>query len=265
MNTDGEESSGSGKKIILGIAAAVIVAAGLYVGITHFSGSTSQPTSTDAASGGTPASVAPPVTSTRKTTPAEKPSATLATSSQPKVPEPNKVQNIIDETAGDTHAKTADDEQSESTPEPAPLMVKGGKMTRAPKAADAPAPSMIGMATPDTTAPPANLVPSASPSLRPTLSTLHVSQGVSTGLLIKKVAPSYPSNALRMRVEGDVDLVATISKEGTISNIKVTSGDAQLTKAAVDAVKQWKYKPYLLNGEPVEIQTQVTIKFKLPR
>jgi len=144
-------------------------------------------------------------------------------------------------------------------------MVKGGKMTRAPKAADAPAPSMIGMATPDTTAPPANLVPSASPSLRPTLSTLHVSQGVSTGLLIKKVAPSYPSNALRMRVEGDVDLVATISKEGTISNIKVTSGDAQLTKAAVDAVKQWKYKPYLLNGEPVEIQTQVTIKFKLPR
>jgi protein TonB len=92
-----------------------------------------------------------------------------------------------------------------------------------------------------------------------------VSQGVSTGLLIKKVAPSYPSNALRMHVEGDVDLVATISKEGNISSIKVNSGDPQLTKAAVDAVKQWKYKPYLLNGEPVEIQTQVTIKFKLPR
>ncbi|MFL6305334.1 MAG: TonB family protein [Candidatus Sulfotelmatobacter sp.] len=265
MNVDGEESSGSGKKIILGIAAAVIVAAGLYVGITHFSGATGQPATTDAASAGTPANVAHAVASTPKTTAAEKPSATLPTGSQLKVAEPNKVQNIIDETAGDTHAKTADDEQSESTPEPAPLMVKGGKITKALKGADAPAPSMIGMATPDATAPPANLVPSASPSLRPTLSTLHVSQGVSTGLLIKKVAPSYPSNALRMRVEGDVDLVATISKEGNISSIKVTSGDPQLTKAAVDAVKQWKYKPYLLNGEPVEIQTQVTIKFKLPR
>jgi protein TonB len=265
MNADSEESSGSAKKIILGIAAAVIVAAGLYVGITHFSGATSQPASTDVASAGTPANVAHPVASTPKTTSAEKPSATLPTGSQLKVAEPNKIQNIIDETAGDTHAKTADDEQSESTPEPAPLMVKGGKMTQAPKSADAPAPSMIGMATPDTTAPPANLVPSASPSLRPTLSTLHVSQGVSTGLLIKKVAPSYPSNALRMHVEGDVDLVATISKEGNISSIKVNSGDPQLTKAAVDAVKQWKYKPYLLNGEPVEIQTQVTIKFKLPR
>jgi protein TonB len=265
MNADSEESSGSGKKIILGIAAAVIVAAGLYVGITHFSGTTSQPASTDVAPAGTPANVAHPVASTPKTTSAEKPSATLTPASQPKVPEPNRVQNIIDETAGDTHAKTADDEQSDSAPEPAPLMVKGGKMSKAPKTADAPAPSMIGMATPDATAPPANLVPSASPSLRPTLSTLHVSQGVSTGLLIKKVAPSYPSNALRMRVEGDVDLVATISKEGNISNIKVTSGDAQLTKAAVDAVKQWKYKPYLLNGEPVEIQTQGTSKFTLPR
>jgi len=265
MNADTEESSGSAKKIILGIAAAVIVAAGLYVGVTHFSGATSHPASTDVPSAGTPANVAHPVASTPKTTSAEKPSATLPTGSQLKVAEPNKIQNIIDETAGDTRAKTADDEQSESTPEPAPLMVKGGKITKALKSADAPAPSMIGMATPDAAAPPANLVPSASPSLRPTLSTLHVSQGVSTGLLIKKVAPSYPSNALRMRVEGDVDLVATISKEGIISSIKVTSGDPQLTKAAVDAVKQWKYKPYLLNGEPVEIQTQVTIKFKLPR
>ena len=266
MNTDGEESSGSGKKIMLGIAAAVVVAAGLYVGITHFSGSTSQEKSTDVVPASTPANVAQAIASTRKTTPAEKPSATLAPSSQPKVAESNKVQSIIDETAGDAHAsKSAGDEQPDSSLEPAPIMVKGGKIGKQPKAADAPAPSMIGMAAPDATAPPANLIPSASPSMRPTLSTLNVSQGVSTGLLIKKVAPAYPSNALRMRVEGDVELVATISKEGSISNVKVISGDAQLTRAAVDAVKQWKYKPYLLNGEPVEIQTQVTIKFKLPR
>jgi len=101
-------------------------------------------------------------------------------------------------------------------------------------------------------------------TVKPRLQTLSVSQGVSQGLLFKKVAPSYPQNALRMRVEGPVELVATISKNGDITHIKVVSGDAMLTKAASDAVKQWKYKPYLLNGEPVEIQTQVTVYFKMP-
>jgi protein TonB len=67
-----------------------------------------------------------------------------------------------------------------------------------------------------------------------------------------------------MRIEGTVQLSATISKEGNISDVKVLSGDAQLSRAATDAVRQWKYKPYLLNGEPVEIQTQITINFKLP-
>jgi protein TonB len=68
-----------------------------------------------------------------------------------------------------------------------------------------------------------------------------------------------------MRIEGNVELVATIAKTGVITHVKVLSGDSQLTKAATDAVKQWKYKPYLLNGEPVEIQTQITVKFKLPQ
>jgi protein TonB len=67
-----------------------------------------------------------------------------------------------------------------------------------------------------------------------------------------------------MRTEGPVELMATISRSGDITHVKVLSGDAQLTNAAVAAVKQWKYKPYLLNGEPVEIQTQITINFKLP-
>src|ERR1019366_6807782 len=65
--------------------------------------------------------------------------------------------------------------------------------------------------------------------------------------------------------EGAVELLATVSKTGDISHVKVVSGDGQLAKAATDAVKQWKYKPYLLNGEPVEIQTQITINFKAPR
>ena len=84
-------------------------------------------------------------------------------------------------------------------------------------------------------------------------------------MAIKKTQPSYPANALRMGIEGSVQLMATISKKGDISAVKVLSGDPSLAHAAVDAVKQWKYKPYLLDGVPVEIQTQVTVNFKLPR
>jgi protein TonB len=58
--------------------------------------------------------------------------------------------------------------------------------------------------------------------------------------------------------------MATLSKTGDITDVKVLSGDPQLSQAAASAVKQWKYKPYLLNGEPVEIQTQITVNFKLP-
>ena len=68
-----------------------------------------------------------------------------------------------------------------------------------------------------------------------------------------------------MRIEGSVELMATVSKTGDITHVKVLSGDSQLSQGRTDAVKQWKYKPYLLNGEPVEIQTQVTINFKLPK
>jgi protein TonB len=58
--------------------------------------------------------------------------------------------------------------------------------------------------------------------------------------------------------------MATVGKTGSVTTVKVVSGDALLTQSALDAVKQWKYKPYLLNGSPIEIQTEVTINFKLP-
>jgi TonB family protein len=149
--------------------------------------------------------------------------------------------------------------------EPAPMVVKGGKVPAEHKetpAADAPAPSLAGM-TPGA-APPPDLVAPTSNTATPVLQTLSISQGVSQGLLYKKVAPTYPPTALRMRIEGAVELQATIAKTGEITNIKVLKGDPQLTKAASDAVRQWKYKPYLLNGEPVEIQTEITVNFRLP-
>ena len=94
---------------------------------------------------------------------------------------------------------------------------------------------------------------------------MSISQGVSQGLLIKKVQPVYPHNGLSQGLEGSVQLLATISKNGDITAIKVVNGDPQLAHSATEAVKQWKYKPYLLDGEPVEIQTPITINFKLPR
>lgn len=93
---------------------------------------------------------------------------------------------------------------------------------------------------------------------------LRISEGVSQGLLIKKVAPAYPSAALQLRKQGDVQLLATVSKTGAITQVKVLSGEATLAQAATKAVRQWQYRPFLLNDEPVQIETQITIKFRLP-
>jgi protein TonB len=71
--------------------------------------------------------------------------------------------------------------------------------------------------------------------------------------------------ALQLHKEGAVELMATISKDGSVTGVKVLSGDLMLANSAVEAVKQWKYRPYLLNGEPVEIQTQITVNFKMPQ
>ncbi len=94
--------------------------------------------------------------------------------------------------------------------------------------------------------------------------TLKVSQGVTEGLLIRKVPPSYPRQAIQMHVQGAVLLQAMIDKQGRISSVKILKGDPILARAAVDAVSQWRYKPYFLDGQPVDIQTQITVNFKLP-
>jgi protein TonB len=92
---------------------------------------------------------------------------------------------------------------------------------------------------------------------------VRVSQGVTQGLLIHKVQPTYPPLAKQARIQGSVVLQAEISKNGTIENLHVLSGHPMLAPAALDAVKQWRYKPYILNGEPVEVETQVTVNFTL--
>ncbi|MBV9183036.1 MAG: energy transducer TonB [Acidobacteria bacterium] len=83
--------------------------------------------------------------------------------------------------------------------------------------------------------------------------------------LIYDVAPKYPPEAGRARIEGTVVLMAVIGKDGTVRDVQVESGLPVLAQAAIDAVKQWRYRPYLLNGEPVEIDSQITINFNLSR
>jgi protein TonB len=92
---------------------------------------------------------------------------------------------------------------------------------------------------------------------------IRVSQGVSQGNLINQVKPAYPAIAKNARIQGSVVLHAIISKQGSIENLRAVSGHPMLVPAAMEAVRQWRYKPYYLNGEPVEVETTVTVNFTL--
>ncbi len=83
------------------------------------------------------------------------------------------------------------------------------------------------------------------------------------GNLIYRVQPIYPPIARQARIQGTVELRAIVSKEGMIENLAVVSGHPMLVKSALDAVRQWRYRPYLLNGDPIEVETDVTVNFVL--
>ena len=105
-------------------------------------------------------------------------------------------------------------------------------------------------------------VPTAVPKVA-TPQRVRVSQGVTQGLLLRKVTPQYPPLAKQARIQGTVVLSALIGKDGSIQNLHVVSGHPMLTNAALEAVKEWKYKPYILNGEPVEVETTINVNFSL--
>jgi protein TonB len=92
---------------------------------------------------------------------------------------------------------------------------------------------------------------------------LTISSGVMAGMLLQKTTPVYPPIAKAARVSGTVVLQATISKTGAIENLHVLSGPPMLQQAAQDAVRSWRYRPYLLNNEPVEVETTVNVIFTL--
>jgi len=92
---------------------------------------------------------------------------------------------------------------------------------------------------------------------------VRISQGVTKGLLIHRVEPTYPMLAKQARVQGEVVLTAIINVNGEIQNLQLVSGHPMLVPEAISAVKQWRYKPYLLNGQPVEVETTITVIFSL--
>ena len=255
VGRDTKSSGGGSKKALLAVAVVVLIAAGAYEAWTQW-GQANAPVPA-------PAHVAPQPA----TTPAAVPQA--ASNPDP-VATSSGTSSALSSTptAEATPALAAPASKAPAAVAAAPpIVIKNGASQPAARSAattDAPAPSMTDVVRAGGAAALPSLEGSQSKAPTPALQVTHVSQGISRGLLVKQIPPAYPATALKRGTEGVVELLATISKDGDISAVKTLSGDAQLSHAAVEAVKQWKYKPYLLNGEPVEIQTQITVKFKLP-
>jgi TonB family protein len=91
-----------------------------------------------------------------------------------------------------------------------------------------------------------------------------VSQGVSGGQLLRRVSPPYPAQARTQRLQGKVVLSALVAKDGTVRNLKLIDGTPTLAQSAMDAVKQWRYSPFVLDGKVIERETTITIDFRLP-
>jgi len=103
----------------------------------------------------------------------------------------------------------------------------------------------------------------AKPSVREAVQKQHVTSRIMEGMLINKVVPTYPAIAREIRLSGTVVLAATIGKSGAIENLRVVSGPPLLQQSALNAVAQWRYRPYLLNGQPVEVETTINVQFTL--
>jgi protein TonB len=275
---EGEEASGGGAKKGIIVAVAVIaLAAAAYFGYTKFAGSRRpQPTAPVASQPQAPAPAAEPAAGQEMDITvgghaASAPATQDLIIERTPVHTPPPSRSNAAASSANAAAKASRDDEEEvmvSHPEAPKLVVKSDLGATKPKEEPAPAEA----AAPDVSVGEdsgalssiVKSAPVAVPRVAPPQGVVKVSQGVTQGLILKRVQPVYPQQALQMRVHGSVLLQAEISKTGNITNVKVLSGDAILASAAVRAVSQWKYKPYYLNGEPVDIQTQITVNFKLP-
>ena len=107
-----------------------------------------------------------------------------------------------------------------------------------------------------------HVAPPPAPAPAPSVPQFRTSK-ILEGNLIRRVQPVYPPLARSARIQGPVVLFAVISKVGTIDNLRAVSGHPMLVRAAIEAVSQWRYRPYILNNEPIEVETQITVNFLL--
>jgi protein TonB len=106
-----------------------------------------------------------------------------------------------------------------------------------------------------------------SPSSAPgsSLEASAVPEETSRALIVRKIDPDYPAQALPQKLEGPVTLQVRVAKDGSVQDVKLMKGYILLGRAAVDAVRQWHFKPYAPNGKAIDFQTSVTLNFKIPR
>lgn len=264
-----------GTKVIAVVAAVVIVGAVAFFGWKTFqakSGNSAQPTESQS----NPLAVTSPVPAS--TVPEQSPSETPSlTQTAPTMDSSARSSEPAEHPTGpapaSTHASPTSPNvvvaQSKPAPSKAPetIVVKSGvsiPSNATEQLAQITAPSALAVASPNDGAL-SSIVSAPGPTLpKPAPQTVKLSQGLVQGLLVHKVQPVYPPQALQSHREGSVQLQANISKDGNVTAVKVVRGDTLLARAAADAVKQWKYKPYLLDGQPIPIETQITVNFRLP-
>jgi protein TonB len=101
------------------------------------------------------------------------------------------------------------------------------------------------------------------PSVQMPVNNLPVSQGITGGTLLHSVQPTYPDSARRQKIQGEVVLEAVVDTDGAVRDLTLVNGDPILASAAKQAVAHWRYAPYLLNGKPVSMRTNIRIRFTL--
>ena len=265
----GDDANGSGgtKKILVAAVVLLVLAGTGYFGWTRFghSQSASIPqlvTTTQPKPAAPVPDSAPVTTSSPATSAVTSPEITASTSPVPKS-SPAELQHLSTGSSAPTRIVIRPELDAQEFAS-APLLVKSAatsvKTHTEESAAQLPSPLAVSAPAEGNLSGVLTSAPSAVP--RPTLAQTRISQGVSQGLLIKRVQPRYPAGALATHIEGAVQIEATISKEGFVINPKVLRGDRMLATAALEAVRQWRYKPYYLDGAPLEIQTEITINFK---